>query len=69
MQAIFNDETVIEALQRGLSRRRRHRRGKCSLLRDVCGPMHWSLWMLPCMSLPARREFIRFAKSSRDLNV
>ncbi|CAD5208826.1 unnamed protein product [Bursaphelenchus xylophilus] len=69
MQAIFNDETVIEALQRGFNRRRRRRRGKWHLLQDVCGPSHWSLWMLPCVSLPARREFIRFARNVRDLNV
>ncbi|CAD5206163.1 unnamed protein product [Bursaphelenchus okinawaensis] len=69
IQAIFNDETVIEALQRGFNRRRRKRRGKCALLRDVCGPRHWSLWMLPCISFPARREFIRFARNMRERNI
>jgi len=66
LQAIFNDETVVEAFQRRGAQRRRARHSKWKLLRDVCGPGHWSLWILPCSALPAERDLVRFA---RDANA
>jgi len=70
LQAIFSDETIIEALQRRGSARRRKKLGKCQLLSRVCGPnIHWTLWTLPCISLPARRDVVRFAKRLGDMNV
>lgn len=70
LQAIFNDETVVEAFQRrGFAYRRRRRRSKLFLLRQVCGPYHWSLWALPCKSIPSKRDFIHFAKDLRRSKV
>ncbi|KAI6203723.1 Palmitoyltransferase [Aphelenchoides besseyi] len=70
LQAIFNDETIIEAIQRRtINRRRQLRHGKWALLRAVCGERHWSLWALPCFSLTHRRDFVHFAKPFKDLSV
>jgi len=69
LQAIFNDETVIETFQRRGQRRRRTGKSRLSLLREVCGPSHWSLWVLPCSVLPLQRDLVRFAKADRPLNV
>uniref|UniRef100_A0A915DX06 Palmitoyltransferase n=1 Tax=Ditylenchus dipsaci TaxID=166011 RepID=A0A915DX06_9BILA len=65
LQAIFNDETIVEAFQRRGGYRKRMRRGKLALLQDVCGKGHWCLWILPCNSLPSNRDLIRFAKIGR----
>jgi len=65
LQAIFNDETVVEAFQRRGARRQRVERSKWRLLSDVCGPGHWMFWILPCSSLPSRRDFVHFAREGR----
>lgn len=71
MQAIFSDETIIEALQRRSTLRRRQlEMSKFSALAKVCGPTHWTLWTLPCISLPNKREIVRFAKNLKnDMSV
>lgn len=84
LQAIFNEETVVESVvRRGAGRiRRRPAKSKYELLREVCGPSrrfpglltlilsgHWSVWILPCTSLPYERDFIKFPLDLRNLNV
>ncbi|KAI6170506.1 DHHC zinc finger domain containing protein [Aphelenchoides bicaudatus] len=69
LQAIFNDETIIEALQRRSNLRRRQlQASKYALLANVCGPnTHWLLWGLPCISsLKSRTEIVRFARNLKD---
>jgi hypothetical protein len=76
LYAIFREETMIESVQkrnsilRRNSARQRSELSKCELLGDVCGQnIHWTLWMLPCFSLPTRHDVVRFSKRSEDLNV
>jgi len=70
LYAIFRDETMVESVQRRGSIRRRPEFNKRQLLARVCGPnIHWSLWMLPCISLPAKYDVVRFAKIPEDFNV
>jgi hypothetical protein len=70
LQAIFNEETIVEAVMRRHSRRRRvTRRPKRELLREVCGPGHWILWMLPCNSLPGERDILRMPTDVGRLDV
>uniref|UniRef100_A0A914E9L2 Palmitoyltransferase n=1 Tax=Acrobeloides nanus TaxID=290746 RepID=A0A914E9L2_9BILA len=71
LQAIFNEETVVESVvRRGAGRiRRRPAKSKYELLREVCGPGHWSLWVLPCTSLTAERDFVHFPIDLKNMNV
>lgn len=49
LQAIFTDETAIDAKQQtGVWR---SHKPKLTLLRDVCGRGHPILWLLPCQSI------------------
>uniref|UniRef100_A0A914P427 Palmitoyltransferase n=2 Tax=Panagrolaimus TaxID=55784 RepID=A0A914P427_9BILA len=70
LQAIFNEETIVEAVMRRNTRRRRApKRPKRELLGEVCGPGHWTLWMLPCNSLPGERDILRMPKDVGRLDV
>uniref|UniRef100_A0A7E4VAK3 Palmitoyltransferase n=1 Tax=Panagrellus redivivus TaxID=6233 RepID=A0A7E4VAK3_PANRE len=71
LQAIFNEETMVESIQRRGLRRRRQRRPKFELLREVCGPGHWLLWILPCNSLPGERDILHIPRDAAEhhLNV
>lgn len=65
LQAIFNDETIVEAFQRRGGYRKRIARGKLALMQDVCGKGHWCFWLLPfaCNSIPNNRDLVHFAKT------
>ena len=66
LQAIFNEETIVEAfMRRGSRRRRTPRRPKHELLREVCGSSHWFLWLFPCNSLPGERDILRIPTAPR----
>ncbi|KAI1728700.1 DHHC palmitoyltransferase domain-containing protein [Ditylenchus destructor] len=67
LQAIFNDETIVEAFQRRGGYRKRIARGKIALMQDVCGKGHWCFWLLPFSnSLPNNRDLVRFAKTRME---
>uniref|UniRef100_A0AC34RFU5 Palmitoyltransferase n=1 Tax=Panagrolaimus sp. JU765 TaxID=591449 RepID=A0AC34RFU5_9BILA len=67
LQAIFNEETMVEAVTRRGYRRKRIRRtrSKHDLLKDVCGHSHWSLWMLPCTTLNAERDILTIPRDMK----
>ncbi|KAE9556303.1 hypothetical protein FO519_000486 [Halicephalobus sp. NKZ332] len=70
LQAIFNEETMVESVTRRGLRRKRSRRTKSryELMREVCGNGHWLLWIFPCNSLPGERDILRFPRDVK-LNV
>jgi len=56
LQAIFGDETAVEAVkQQGPFR---PRKPKMALLMEVCGRGHFLLWIFPCQSPPKDFESI-----------
>lgn len=66
LQAIFNDETAIEAVQRGSSRLKKVvKRSKKNLLGEVCGTDSIVMWFLPCSSMRFEREVVQFAHNSQ----
>uniref|UniRef100_A0A9J2P740 Palmitoyltransferase n=1 Tax=Ascaris lumbricoides TaxID=6252 RepID=A0A9J2P740_ASCLU len=66
LQAIFNDETAVEAVQRGNNRLEKvGRRSKRALLREVCGTDSVVMWFVPCSSLPSERDVVQFAHTSQ----
>uniref|UniRef100_A0A0N5A996 Palmitoyltransferase n=1 Tax=Syphacia muris TaxID=451379 RepID=A0A0N5A996_9BILA len=68
LQAIFNDETAIESLQRRGMRFRKPLRSKKALLAEVCGRGSMLSWLLPCSSLTSERDIVTFAQRGQ-LNV
>uniref|UniRef100_A0A1I7Z0S6 Palmitoyltransferase n=1 Tax=Steinernema glaseri TaxID=37863 RepID=A0A1I7Z0S6_9BILA len=66
LQAIFNDETAVESVQRRGSRayRQRRMRSKCDQLREVCGHGHWFIWLLPCSTTRSERDLVNFPQES-----
>ncbi|MFH4973526.1 hypothetical protein AB6A40_000235 [Gnathostoma spinigerum] len=64
LQAIFNDETAVEAVQRrGLNYKYR-RRSKMSMMKEVCGSDSLISWFLPCSTLPVTKEVVEFPRKS-----
>jgi len=63
-QAIFSDETAVEAVQRRGSYRKARTRSRRALLKDVCGSGPMYMWLLPCTSLPSKRDVIDFPRAS-----
>ncbi|VDD88274.1 unnamed protein product [Enterobius vermicularis] len=65
LQAIFNDETAIESLQRRGAKYRKPLRSKRALLAEVCGGGSIVSWFLPCSSLTSERDIVTFAQQTR----
>lgn len=65
LQAIFNDETAVESVQRRGARYRKVRqRSKTTLMRELCGNGSVITWLFPCSSMPSERDVILFARQS-----
>lgn len=64
IQAIFNDETAVESVQRGSRHRKPRVRSKKALLQEVCGSSSFFMWFLPCSSMPSERDVVLFAQQS-----
>ncbi|KJH53356.1 DHHC zinc finger domain protein [Dictyocaulus viviparus] len=57
--AIFSEETSVEAVQRGTKHvyKRGRRKGRISLLKEVCGGNSLYAWLIPCSSPPATHDY------------
>ncbi|OZC08973.1 hypothetical protein X798_04060 [Onchocerca flexuosa] len=65
IQAILNDETAVEAVQRkGFHNRVAQSRSKITLIREVCGNGPMILWLLPCSTLPSEQNVVQFSNQS-----
>uniref|UniRef100_A0A1I7VYL8 Palmitoyltransferase n=1 Tax=Loa loa TaxID=7209 RepID=A0A1I7VYL8_LOALO len=65
IQAVLNDETAVEAAQRKSFRNRiALSRSKIALVREVCGNGPMILWLLPCSTLPLKREVVQLPNQS-----
>lgn len=66
LQAIFNDETAVEAVQRRGRReyKRSRRKTKFMMLREVCGYGGLISWFLPCSGIPFERDVVSFPRES-----
>uniref|UniRef100_A0A914XE78 Palmitoyltransferase n=1 Tax=Plectus sambesii TaxID=2011161 RepID=A0A914XE78_9BILA len=64
-QAICNDETAVEAVQRRGSNRKSRTKSKRALMKEVCGPGPVLIWLLPCSSVPARRDIVHLPRASQ----
>ncbi|EJW82699.1 DHHC zinc finger domain-containing protein [Wuchereria bancrofti] len=62
IQALLNDETAVEAVQRkGFHNRVALSRSKIILVREVCGTGPMILWLLPCSALPSERDVVQLS--------
>nr|CDJ87049.1 Zinc finger domain containing protein [Haemonchus contortus] len=69
--AIFSEETAVEAVQRRTKQayKRIRRRGRFSLLNEVCGGGSLYSWLLPCSSPPTGRDLCVNAKTLDHFDV
>ncbi|CAI4226514.1 unnamed protein product [Auanema sp. JU1783] len=71
LNAIFSEETAVEATQRRGRKqyKRARRRSRVALLREVCGGGSVWSWFLPCFSFPVHRDVILYPREVGHFDI